>query len=82
MARKLRRSATDAETILWRAQREAFPEMRFRRQHPIGRHIVDFACPARKLAVELDGGHHAEQHAGYANRTIEIQRRGYWVVRF
>ncbi|MBV8935702.1 MAG: DUF559 domain-containing protein [Alphaproteobacteria bacterium] len=27
-----------------------------RGQHPIGTHIVDFACPAAKLAIELDGG--------------------------
>ena len=82
IARKLRRAATDTETILWRALREALPEMRFRRQHPIGRYIADFACPAKKLVIELDGGHHAERHAANALRTTGLRRRGYRVLRF
>jgi len=56
--------------------------MRFHRQHPVGPYIVDFACPARKLAIELDGGHHAEQQATDAGRTANLRRRGYRVVRF
>jgi len=55
---------------------------RFRRQHPIGQHIVDFACPGRKLVVELDGGQHAAQAAEDAVRTSEIARHGYRVIRF
>ncbi len=56
IARRLRRDATDAERLLWRALRESGMTWKFRRQHPIGRHVADFACPARKLAIELDGG--------------------------
>jgi very-short-patch-repair endonuclease len=43
VARRLRRDATDAENRLWWALREQLPEFRFRRQHPIGAYIVDFA---------------------------------------
>jgi len=82
MARRLRRDATDAEKRLWRALRELPSEHRFRRQHPIGRRVVDFACLSRKLVIELDGRQHAiQEHADHA-RTIELERQGYRVIRF
>jgi very-short-patch-repair endonuclease len=81
-ARRLRRAATDTEKRLWRGVREMLNEHRFRRQHPIGPYIVDFACPARKLAIELDGGQHAEQQEKDAARTQDLARRGYRVIRF
>jgi very-short-patch-repair endonuclease len=62
IARRLRRDATEVEQRLWWALRDLPVEKRFRRQHPIGPYVVDFACPGRKLAIELDGGQHAEQH--------------------
>ncbi len=82
MARRLRRDATEAERLLWNALREALPARRFRRQHPIGRYIVDFACPANKLAIEIDGGQHAMNEPADIARTAEIARRGYRVLRF
>jgi very-short-patch-repair endonuclease len=82
IARRLRRDATDVERRLWLALREQLPQYRFRRQHPIGGYIVDFACPVRKLAIEIDGGQHAAQQGADAARTAELGRRGYRVVRF
>ena len=82
IARRLRRDMTEVEKQLWRALRESLPELRFRRQHPIGPHIVDFACPRRKLAIELDGGQHIIQAEADAARTGELARRGYRVIRF
>lgn len=82
VARKLRRDATHVEQILWRALREKLPEWKFRRQHPIGRRVADFACPARKLAIELDGGQHADEEMADALRTAELAERGYRVIRF
>jgi very-short-patch-repair endonuclease len=54
---------TDAEKRLWRELRELGVASRFRRQHPIGAYIVDSACPAAKLAIEVDGGQHAINEA-------------------
>ena len=47
---------TDAERLLWQAIRsKQFYAHRFRRQHPIGSYIADFACIEQKLVIELDG---------------------------
>ena len=78
-ARRLRRDATDVEQKLWRALRENGLPWKFRRQHPIGKRVVDFACPARKLAIELDGGQHAGQTEADTARTADLARHGYRV---
>ncbi len=82
IARRLRRQATEAERLLWNALRATFPERRFRRRHPIGCYIVDFALPASKLAIEIDGGQHAINEPADAVRTADIAQRGYRVLRF
>ena len=82
IARKLRRDATEVEKRLWRALRELPSKHRLRRQHPIGRHVVDFACPGLKLAIELDGGQHALREEADAARTSDIARHGYRIIRF
>ncbi|WP_375308765.1 endonuclease domain-containing protein [Bradyrhizobium sp. A11] len=71
--------------MLWRALKELpMDGSHFRRQAPIGPYIVDFFCPAKRLIVELDGGHHNEDDV--AARDLERQRwlenEGYRVIRF
>jgi very-short-patch-repair endonuclease len=83
--RALRRNSTDAEAALWahlRAKR--FAGFKFRRQHPCGPYILDFFCPDRRLAIELDGGQHFELQAqAYdARRTAYLRRSGIQVLRF
>ena len=56
--------------------------VKVRRQHPIGRYIADFAVPAHKLVIEIDGGHHAEAVDQDAARTRALQSHGYRVIRF
>ncbi|HEY6335004.1 MAG TPA: DUF559 domain-containing protein [Alphaproteobacteria bacterium] len=82
IARCLRREATDVERILWRALRERVTSWKFRRQHPIGQFVTDFACPARKLVIELDGGQHAERKEADTRRDAVLARHGYRVARF
>ncbi len=82
LARKLRREATVVEQRLWRALRESALPWKFRRQHPIGRRIADFACPACKLVIELDGGQHAAATSEDAARSAELAAHGYRVIRF
>src|SRR6185437_1965033 len=82
IARRLRREATKVEKLLWRALRESGTRWKFRRQHPIGRQIADFACPARKLVIELDGGQHDARAAADDARSAALAVHGYRVVRF
>jgi very-short-patch-repair endonuclease len=68
---------TDVERLLWRALRyKQLGGHRFRRQHPIGRYIADFACIEQKLVIELDGGQHLEQLVYDEQRTAFIQAQG------
>jgi very-short-patch-repair endonuclease len=78
----LRRSATDAEQVLWFALRDLNPAFKVRRQHPIGPYIADVAIPAHKLVIEIDGGQHASTLDSDAERTLELNARGYRVIRF
>jgi len=82
-ARALRKRMTDAEVILWSRLRETPFGMRFRRQHPIGPYIGDFACPMANLVVEVDGGTHstAEELAYDRDRDAYLRRRGWRVLR-
>jgi very-short-patch-repair endonuclease len=61
LARTLRKESTDAERWLWQQlpNRELLG-WKFRRQHPIGRYVVDFLCIEKKIIIELDGSQHAE----------------------
>src|SRR5271163_4182497 len=70
VARRLRTNMTDAERRLWtRLWRKQVAGHRFRRQVPIGRYVVDFACLSANLIVEVDGAHHDVDDVGEAART-------------
>jgi len=84
-ARELRQNATRAEQILWQALRNRqVGRLKFRRQHPIGRFILDFYCPEKRLAIEIDGGQHGEpeQHLYDEARTAALAEQGITVLRF
>ncbi|WP_082472669.1 endonuclease domain-containing protein [Sphingomonas sp. Leaf357] len=81
-ARTLRRTATNAETRLLHAVKGAFPDLKWRRQVPIGPYYADILCFAAKLVIEVDGGQHDEAAAYDARRTRFIENEGYTVLRF
>ena len=56
--------------------------LKFRREHPIGPFIVDFACVAKKLVVEIDGGYHDQTVETDLSRQEFIKREGWNVIRF
>lgn len=74
---------TEVEKRLWyhlRAHR--LLEQKFKRQKPIGPYIVDFACPALRLVIEIDGGQHSEEAEYDRRRDIWLSKHGYTVLRF
>jgi very-short-patch-repair endonuclease len=73
---------TDAERRLWRELRLRKIGGRFRRQHPIGGYIADFACLEAWLVVEIDGGQHAEAVEADGVRTSALEAEGFRVFRF
>ncbi len=82
-ARQLRNNQTPAERALWYLLRkDSIDGLRFRRQHPIGEYIADFACIDAKLVVEIDGASHDNEGTDDANRTAYIETRGFTVIRF
>jgi very-short-patch-repair endonuclease len=74
-ARALRRDMTLPEGILWRVLRERPNGFKFRRQHPFGRCILDFYCPAAKLVIEVDGEAHR-----MGNLALRDIRRDAWLT--
>ena len=83
-SRRLRSEMTEAEEALWAGlRRDGIRGMRWRRQHAIGRFVLDFYCPAHKLAVEVDGAVHddPDQAARDAARTEALNQLGIRVVR-
>jgi very-short-patch-repair endonuclease len=82
-ARRLRKTMTPAEVLLWSKLRRENLGYRFRQQHPIGPYIADFACVEARLVVEVDGATHAtDAEIAYdGQRTAFIEANGWRVVR-
>jgi len=84
LARQMRGAPTKAERKLWWHLRHRFGigGTHFRRQVQIARYIVDFACHAKRVIIEVDGGQHATQSAADAERTSVLEANGYRVLRY
>jgi len=74
---------TPSERLLWKWLRgHRLAGYGFRRQHPFGGFVIDFACPSRMLAVEVDGPIHNIQTEQDAARTEILESWGWKVIRF
>ena len=82
-ARKLRQEQTDAESLMWALLRDKrLGGTKFRRQHPFQPYVLDFFCHEANLAIELDGGQHAEAQAHDEKRSAFLKSKGIDVLRF
>lgn len=85
LCREFRRKATSAEGMLWeRLRGRRLQGFKFRRQHSIGRHIVDFYCHEGRLVVEVEGDiHDRPEQAEYdEHRFLMLEAQGFTVLRF
>jgi methionyl-tRNA synthetase len=82
-ARKLRQEQPDAESLMWALLRDRrLGGAKFRRQHPFQPYVLDFFCHEANLAIELDGGQHAEAQAHDEKRSAFLKSKGIDVLRF
>jgi very-short-patch-repair endonuclease len=81
----LRKNLTISEARLWNVLKGSKLDGRkFRRQYGVGKYVLDFYCPAEKLAVELDGsGHFSVADVHYDNiRRRFVEEFGIKIIRF
>jgi very-short-patch-repair endonuclease len=69
---------------LWQKLRNRQLGVNFRRQHPAGSFVLDFYCSSLRLAIELDGGQHAEPSNKATDRKRDqwLAERSVTVMRF
>jgi very-short-patch-repair endonuclease len=80
-ARHLRKRMTEAETRLWFHLRcNRIGGFRFRKQHPVGPYIADFACIEARLIVEIDGSQHGSPDDN--RRDDWLRENGFRILRF
>ncbi len=83
--RGLRKSSTEAEKILWGSLRgKCLHGLKFWRQYSFGPYILDFYCPSKRLALELDGEHHtnSEIQDYDSERTLFLEANDIRILRF
>ncbi len=83
--RYLRKNQTNAEYKLWSLLRNRkLAKVKFRRQFPIDRYILDFYSPEYKLGIEADGGQHFSDEGKVKDelRTRKLAKYGIKILRF
>ena len=83
--KQLRKNQTSAENTFWNLVRAGrFHQLKFRRQHTMGKYTVDFYCPKLKLIIELDGSVHDNlgQVLYDEEREQFLKAQGYHIIRF
>ncbi len=69
---ELRNNATRSERLLWNCLKNSqLMGYKFRRQHGVGKYVLDFYCPELKLAIEIDGPLHETE----SGRRHDFQRQ-------
>ena len=82
-ARRLRKSSTKFEDLVWRRlRRSRLQGAKFKHQVPFDRYVVDFYCHAARLVVEVDGAQHDRRAEYDAERTKALESAGVHVLRF
>jgi|SRR6185369_4385780 len=78
----LRRSQTPQEAMLWGRIRNNRLGFKVRRQYSVGPCVLDFYCPSKKLAIEIDGSQHIENKEYDFERLDYLSVFGIKIIRF
>ncbi len=83
-ARENRHNPSPAEKKMWNEvlRGKSFHDLKFTRQKPLDRYIVDFYCSELKLVIEIDGHSHGDQEIYDADRTRKLNEIGVTVIRY
>ena len=79
-----RQNPTEAEKVMWIMLCSKGLNVKFRRQHIIGKFIADFVSLRYKLVIEIDGHYHSLPEQAFSDevRTEYLSRKGFRVIRF
>ena len=82
-ARRLRRTMSLPEVLLWQRLRGSPQGIAFRKQHPIDPYVADFYCAGPKLVIEIDGEVHVmgDRPQRDEERTNFLRQKGYRLLR-
>lgn len=73
--KSLRKDSTETENILWQKLRKKNLGYKFFRQYSLEGYVMDFYCPEKRLAIEIDGGYHQQSEVQvydkYRQRYLE-----------
>lgn len=78
----LRNNATPEERLLWKQLQGSKLGFKFIRQFSVDNYVVDFYCPSKRLAIELDGGVHKKTIKYDEYRTSYLEAFSIKVLRF
>ncbi len=80
--RQLRNNCTSQEKLLWKQLQGKKLGFKFIRQYSVDNYVVDFYCPEKRLAIELDGDIHFKRQTYDKHRTSYIEAFNVKIIRF
>jgi len=82
LARKLRKSSTLSEVLLWKKIKCRNLCFEFHRQVPINEYIIDFFCHELMLSIEIDGSSHDQKYEYDSIRNTKLEALGITILHF
>lgn len=82
LSRDNRKNPTESEKLFWKILSYKKLNLKFLRQKPIGRFILDFYCSKLLLAIEIDGDSHDTKKYLDKSRDLYLEQRGIKTIRF
>ena len=82
LSRNNRKNPTESEKIFWKLLSYRKLNLKFLRQKPMGKFILDFYCSKLLLDIEIDGDSHDNKKYLDNQRDLYLEQRGIKTIRF